>query len=100
MLVLVEIQEFFARNPKLRMTRLNPGMVQVHGDIGIHLGDYTFMWQAADGSDVEVDARYTFSYRREADGWKIVSHHSSAMPAAPAGLKAVSNVHAGGLDSS
>lgn len=83
-------QEFFARMPKLRMTRLNPGMVQVHGDIGIHAGDYTFMWQAADGSDVEVDARYTFSYRKEADGWKIVEHHSSAMPSAPAGLKAVS----------
>lgn len=79
--------------PKLRMTRLNPGSVRMHGDIAIQAGDYTFMWQAADGSDVEVDARFTFSFRREKDGWMIVEHHSSAMPAAPAALKAVSTVY-------
>lgn len=75
--------------PKLTMTRLNPGSVRVHGDIGIQAGDYTFTWDGADGP-VEVDARFTFHFRREADGWKIVEHHSSAMPSAPAGLKAVS----------
>ncbi|CAN0427233.1 unnamed protein product, partial [Pylaiella littoralis] len=63
-----EYFDFFARMPKLRMTRLNPGSVRMHGDIAIQAGDYTFMWQAADGSDVEVDARFTFSFRREKDG--------------------------------
>lgn len=77
-------------SPKLTMTRLNPGTVRMHGDIGIQAGDYTFTWIGADGP-VEVDARFTFHFRREADGWKIVEHHSSAMPKAPAALKAVSS---------
>lgn len=73
------------------MTRLNPGKVQMHGDIGIQAGDYTFTWDGADGP-VEVDARFTFHFRREAGGWKIVEHHSSAMPTAPPALKPVSGI--------
>lgn len=84
-------QDFFAMSPKLTMTRLNPGTVRMHGDIGIQAGDYTFTWVGADGP-VEVDARFTFSFRREGNGWKIVEHHSSGMPTAPAALKAVSAV--------
>jgi len=29
---------------------------------------------------VKKHARYTFVYRRDADGWPIVAHHSSKMP--------------------
>eukprot|EP00903_Cladosiphon_okamuranus_P017885 g16458.t1 len=82
----LEYFEYFARSPKLTMTRLNPGKVQIHGDIAIQAGDYTFTWVGADGP-VEVDARFTFHFRKEADGWKIVEHHSSAMPTAPPALK-------------
>eukprot|EP00752_Nemacystus_decipiens_P012506 g11077.t1 len=81
-----EYFDYFAMSPKLTMTRLNPGTVRMHGDIGIQAGDYTFTWDGADGP-VEVDARFTFHFRREADGWKIVEHHSSGMPEAPAALK-------------
>ncbi|MNG32396.1 Calcium/calmodulin dependent protein kinase II Association [compost metagenome] len=43
-------------------------------------GVYTFTLTQADGSKREVQARYTFLYERLDGQWKIINHHSSAMP--------------------
>ncbi len=42
----------------------------------INSGIYTFNF--GDGS--HSDARFTFVYERQEDGWKIIEHHSSPMP--------------------
>lgn len=77
--------------PKLRMIAYDPEPAVIHHDkFAVHAGAYTFAWQAADGSDVEVRARFTFCYRKDPNGWIIVEHHSSGMPKAPDGLKHVS----------
>ncbi|MBD8574103.1 SgcJ/EcaC family oxidoreductase [Pseudomonas syringae] len=43
-------------------------------------GVYTFTLTAADGKISEVQARYTFLYTQVDGKWKILNHHSSAMP--------------------
>lgn len=49
-------------------------------DIAVDTGLYTFALPKAHPGPKTVKARYTFVYRREGDDWKIVSHHSSALP--------------------
>lgn len=49
------------------------------GDLAVHSGVYTFAL-TVDGETSDVPCRFTFVYRRGEDGWKIIEHHSSAMP--------------------
>ena len=49
-------------------------------DAAMDSGVYTFTLTQADGSKREVQARYTFLYERLDGQWKIINHHSSAMP--------------------
>jgi uncharacterized protein (TIGR02246 family) len=49
-------------------------------DAAMDSGVYTFALTNADGSKREVQARYTFIYERIDGQWKILNHHSSAMP--------------------
>lgn len=75
-----EIRDYFvtflAKQPRGVMNESN---VREFGDLAIDSGVYTFDL-TSDGATTQVPCRYTFVYRREADGWKIVEHHSSAMP--------------------
>jgi len=50
-----------------------------HGGIAIHTGTYTFQW-TENGQRVEVPARFTFVWKKTPKGWKILNHHSSALP--------------------
>lgn len=43
-------------------------------------GVYTFRLTDAKGKTQDVQARYTFLYTRVDGQWKILNHHSSAMP--------------------
>ena len=55
-------------------------MVRVYGDIAIISGYYTFYYEQND-TMMSIPARYTFAYRKNQDGeWRIVDHHSSAVP--------------------
>ena len=45
-------------------------------------GVYTFRL-TKDGKPTQVQARYTYLYEKIDGEWKIVNHHSSAMPEAP-----------------
>ncbi|GFM65580.1 MULTISPECIES: SgcJ/EcaC family oxidoreductase [Pseudomonas syringae group] len=49
-------------------------------DAAMDSGVYTFTLTAADGKKSKVQARYTFLYERVGGQWKILNHHSSAMP--------------------
>lgn len=49
-------------------------------DAAMDSGVYTFTLTAADGKTQHVQARYTFLYERIGGQWKILNHHSSAMP--------------------
>ncbi|KGU83155.1 SgcJ/EcaC family oxidoreductase [Pseudomonas mediterranea] len=49
-------------------------------DAAMDSGVYTFTLTNADGSKKDVQARYTYLYERLNGQWKIINHHSSAMP--------------------
>lgn len=65
--------QFLAKGPSGKIDEAN---VRIFGDLAINSGVYTFTF--ADGA--VVTARFTYVYRRDNDGWKIIEHHSSAMP--------------------
>ena len=50
--------------------------VRTFGDIAINSGVYTFTFK--DGSSVQ--ARFSYVYRWNGQDWRIIEHHSSAMP--------------------
>jgi uncharacterized protein (TIGR02246 family) len=51
-------------------------------DVGAASGLYTFSFEGETGAQETVKARFTFVYRRFAQGsWLIVMHHSSVVPA-------------------
>ncbi|AOE60522.1 SgcJ/EcaC family oxidoreductase [Pseudomonas corrugata] len=57
-------------------------------DAAMDSGVYTFTLTNADGSKKDVQARYTYLYERLNGQWKIINHHSSAMPEVPKVLHA------------
>lgn len=73
-----EIEDYFvhflAKQPS---GVINESNVRTFGDVAINSGVYTFTL-GVDGS--EVQARFTYVYRWNGQEWKIVEHHSSAMP--------------------
>lgn len=72
-----EIEDYFvafcAKKPSGAIDEAN---VRTFGDIAINSGVYTFTF--GDGS--QVQARFTYVYRWNGQDWKIIEHHSSAMP--------------------
>ena len=57
---------------------IDDSSIRVFDDVAVHSGIYTFGF--ASGPVRSAQARFTFVYRRTGDGWRIVEHHSSAMP--------------------
>lgn len=55
--------------------------IDLFGGGGADTGLYTFRYREG-GREVSVPARFTFVWRRTAQGWLIVSHHSSLVPSA------------------
>ena len=80
-----EIRQYFERtcsaNLQLKVI-LGPQLVRAFGDTAINSGSYTVAF-VAQGRPGSIPARYTFAYRKVADKWLIVDHHSSTVPAAP-----------------
>ena len=76
-----EIEDYFAnflkQHPFGTITESN---IRVYGDIAINSGLYTFELDDDKGGRVEVDARFTFVYKKEGDDWLILEHHSSVLP--------------------
>ena len=72
-----EIEDYFvhflAKGPQGQIDESN---IRTFGNIAINSGVYTFTF--SDGATVQ--ARFTYVYRWNGQDWKIIEHHSSAMP--------------------
>jgi uncharacterized protein (TIGR02246 family) len=66
-------EHFLAKGPEGKIDESN---VRMFGDVAINSGVYTFNFANGDA----VQARFTYVYRKLDGEWKIVEHHSSAMP--------------------
>lgn len=75
-----EIRDYFVNFLKKHPRGVvNESNVRDYGDVASNAGVYTFDL-TTDGVTAQVPCRFTFLYRKESDGWKIVEHHSSQMP--------------------
>ncbi|MBN2994267.1 SgcJ/EcaC family oxidoreductase [Pseudomonas cedrina subsp. fulgida] len=57
---------------------------QLGSNVAMDSGVYTFTLTESNGQVRHVQARYTFVYEQVGGQWKILNHHSSAMPEAQA----------------
>ncbi|HKA80546.1 MAG TPA: SgcJ/EcaC family oxidoreductase [Xanthobacteraceae bacterium] len=57
-------------------------LIRVYGNTAVNTGYYTFFY-VKDGETKSIPARYSFTYVKDGDEWKIVDHHSSAVPPPP-----------------
>src|SRR6266404_6296194 len=57
-------------------------VIRVYGNTAVNSGYYTFSY-TKDGETKSIPARYSFTYVKDGNDWKIVDHHSSAVPAPP-----------------
>jgi uncharacterized protein (TIGR02246 family) len=73
--VLSYFRKFVSRLPQ---ATISEGQVRVMGNVATHSGLYRFLFGA--GPLREARARFTFVYRRDPRGWRIIEHHSSLMP--------------------
>ncbi len=69
----------FALRPVPRMA-LGEVLPRVFGEAAVSTGHYTLTLSPAPQLR-EVPARFSFTWRRTAGVWRIVDHHSSAVPA-------------------
>ncbi len=72
-----EIEDYFvhflAKGPR---GKINESNIRTFDNIAINSGVYTFTFK--DGAVVR--ARFSYVYRFNGENWKIIEHHSSAMP--------------------
>jgi uncharacterized protein (TIGR02246 family) len=57
-------------------------LIRVYGNTAVNTGYYTFSY-IKDGETKSIPARYSFTYVYDGNDWKIVDHHSSAVPQPP-----------------
>ena len=76
-----KIQDYFVKFLKFQpVGMINYRHIHMLGaDAAVDSGVYTFKL-TKDGKTDDVQARYSFVYKKVNGEWKIVSHHSSAMP--------------------
>lgn len=76
-----QLREYFVKLTALPHLRAetNESIIRIFGDIAINSGLYTFSYEKG-GKVVNVPARFSFTYRKDGDKWKIVDHHSSMVP--------------------
>jgi uncharacterized protein (TIGR02246 family) len=70
-------EHFLAKRPR---GRIDTRTIQGGCNLAMDMGTYTFSLMDDKGVTSEVAARYTFIYQYRDGGWKIIHHHSSAMP--------------------
>lgn len=70
-------EHFLAKRPR---GRIDTRTIQTGCNVAMDMGTYTFSLMDDKGVTSEVAARYTFIYQYRDGGWKILHHHSSAMP--------------------
>ena len=53
--------------------------ILVFDSFAVNWGLYTFSYEGS-GERVSVPARFSFTYIRREEGWRIIEHHSSVVP--------------------
>ncbi len=72
-------EHFLKAHPVGRITEHN---IRIYDDIAINSGLYTFEMDQKDGTRADVEARFTFVYKKVDGKWMIAEHHSSLLPQA------------------
>lgn len=85
-------EHFLVKRPR---GHIDSRTIQSSCNMAVDMGTYTFSLMDDKGTTSEVAARYTFVYQYREGAWKILHHHSSAMPEGGAGV----NLHAANTDS-
>lgn len=67
---------FLKKAPKGMIIQQN---IRLFETLAINSGIYTFDL-TVDGVEGQALCRYTFVYRKDPQGWRIIEHHSSFMP--------------------
>ena len=67
---------FLKKQPKCMVIQQN---IRLYDNLAINSGLYTFDL-TVDGVAGQALCRFTFVYRKDDAGWKIIEHHSSYMP--------------------
>jgi uncharacterized protein (TIGR02246 family) len=70
-------EHFLAKRPR---GRIDTRTIQAGCNLAMDMGTYTFSLMDDKGVTSDVAARYTFIYQFRDGAWKILHHHSSAMP--------------------
>ena len=70
-------EHFLAKRPR---GRIDTRTVQTGCNMAMDMGTYSFSLMDDRGVTSEVAGRYTFIYQYRDGAWKILHHHSSAMP--------------------
>jgi len=75
------IEDYFVKFLKMKpVGTINMRQIRMLGnDSALDTGVYTFR-VTVDGKPRDVQARYTYVYKKVGGEWKILNHHSSAMP--------------------
>ncbi len=71
-------ERFMQLQPRVKKHAQN---ISVYEKIAINSGVYSFHTQTQTGAQ-DLVCRFTFVYRKDPDGWRIIEHHSSMMPEA------------------
>lgn len=76
------ILQYFVKLTKNKDLKVNftQQSIRPFDDVALNSGTYEFSYTNDQGKTVRVPARYTFVYYKTPAGWKIIDHHSSAMP--------------------
>jgi uncharacterized protein (TIGR02246 family) len=72
-------EHFLVKRPR---GHIDSRTIQSGCNMAVDMGTYTFSLMDDKGTTTEVAARYTFVYAYREGAWKILHHHSSAMPEA------------------
>ncbi len=72
-------EHFLQAHPVGRITEHN---IRIYDNIAINSGLYTFEMDQKDGTRADVEARFTFVYKKVDGKWMIAEHHSSLLPQA------------------
>lgn len=79
----VEIRDYFVHFlEKKPVGKIIEENVRIFEDLAVHSGLYDFSVEEA-GIRKTIPARFTFVYRKDEFGWRIIEHHSSVLPTAP-----------------
>ena len=70
-------EHFLAKHPR---GRIDTRTIRLGCNLAIDMGTYTFALMDDQGHASDVAGRYTFVYQHRGGAWKILHHHSSAMP--------------------